>query len=47
MGRTIFAESAKGWLAGTVGDEEAVDDMARRFAALVEVWERLGESQAA
>ena len=47
VGRTIFAESAKGWLAGTVSDEAAVDDMARKFGALVDVWERLGESQAA
>lgn len=47
VGRTIFAEAAKGWLAGAIDDEAAVDDMARRFGALVEVWERLGESRAA
>jgi 5-dehydro-2-deoxygluconokinase len=47
VGRTIFAEAAKGWLNGTVSDEEAVADMARRFAALVDVWDGLGESKAA
>ncbi|HTO27089.1 MAG TPA: DUF2090 domain-containing protein, partial [Devosia sp.] len=47
VGRTIFAESAKSWLAGTISDDDAVADMARKFGALVEVWERLGESQAA
>nr|WP_314260211.1 5-dehydro-2-deoxygluconokinase [uncultured Devosia sp.] len=47
VGRTIFAESAKGWLAGNVSDEQAVDEMARKFGALVEVWERLGDSKAA
>lgn len=47
VGRTIFAEAAKAWLAGTITDEEAVADMARRFGALVEIWERLGESKAA
>ena len=47
VGRTIFAEAAKGWLAGTVSDDEAVADMARRFGALVSIWERLGAERAA
>jgi 5-dehydro-2-deoxygluconokinase len=47
VGRTIFADAARRWLAGTIGDEAAIDDMARRFGALVEIWDRLGESQAA
>ncbi|SEP73512.1 5-dehydro-2-deoxygluconokinase [Devosia sp. YR412] len=47
VGRTIFAEAAKSWLAGTISDAAAVDDMAGKFGALVEVWERLGESRAA
>ncbi|MDB5472872.1 MAG: iolC, partial [Devosia sp.] len=47
VGRTIFAEAAKGWLNGEISDEAAVDDMARRFGALVEVWERLGARAAA
>lgn len=47
VGRTIFADAAKRWLVGGMSDEEAVSDMARRFGALVEIWERLGESAAA
>ncbi|MET3896406.1 5-dehydro-2-deoxygluconokinase [Devosia sp. UYZn731] len=47
VGRTIFAEAARKWLVGTISDEEAVADMAARFGALVRIWERLGEEQAA
>lgn len=39
VGRTIFADAARAWLAGTIGDDEAVADMAGRFAALVDIWE--------
>lgn len=47
VGRTIFAESAKRWLGGTMSDEEAVSDMARRFGALVDIWRRLDTTRAA
>jgi 5-dehydro-2-deoxygluconokinase len=40
VGRTIFADAAKAWLDGKTSDEEAVADMAKRFGALVEIWER-------
>jgi len=40
VGRTIFADAAKAWLDGKMSDEEAVADMAKRFGALVEIWER-------
>jgi len=39
IGRTIFADAAKAWFAGTINDEEAISDMAERFGALVDVWE--------
>ena len=39
IGRTIFADAAKAWFAGTMSDEAAVTDMASRFQALVDVWE--------
>jgi 5-dehydro-2-deoxygluconokinase len=39
VGRTIFAEAACGWFTGTIDDSAAVDDMAERFARLVEIWE--------
>jgi 5-dehydro-2-deoxygluconokinase len=42
VGRTIFANAAKAWLAGTMNDEQAVDDMAQRFEALTAIWQRLG-----
>ncbi|WP_055046829.1 bifunctional 5-dehydro-2-deoxygluconokinase/5-dehydro-2-deoxyphosphogluconate aldolase [Devosia sp. A16] len=38
VGRTIFGEAAKAWFAGSMTDDEAVSDMAARFAALVEIW---------
>lgn len=40
VGRTIFAEAARAWLDGKMSDEEAVADMAKRFGALVEIWEQ-------
>ncbi len=44
VGRTIFADAARKWLAGEMNDEDAIADMARRFGALVEVWENLGRN---
>ena len=38
VGRTIFAEAAEMWLAGEIGDEAAVADMARRFEELTQAW---------
>jgi len=47
VGRTIFADAAKRWLAGEIDDEAAIADMARKFGTLVEVWQSLGASRAA
>jgi len=47
VGRTIFGETARNWLAGRVSDEQAVSEMARRFESLTETWQRLGETAAA
>ncbi len=44
VGRTIFGDAARSWLTGRVSDEAAVDDMAQRFGALVEIWESAGPS---
>jgi 5-dehydro-2-deoxygluconokinase len=41
VGRTIFAEAARGWLAGTLGDDAAVADMAQRFEALTNLWDSI------
>jgi 5-dehydro-2-deoxygluconokinase len=38
VGRTIFAESAGRWLRGEIGDDQAVDAMAAKFATLVDLW---------
>ena len=40
VGRTIFGEVARDWLNDKMSDEEAVAEMAKRFGALVEIWER-------
>ena len=40
VGRTIFADAARAWLAGKIDDEGAVDDMAKRFATLTTTWQR-------
>jgi 5-dehydro-2-deoxygluconokinase len=39
VGRTIFADAARDWLAGAIDDGAAVDDMAGRFARLERLWE--------
>jgi 5-dehydro-2-deoxygluconokinase len=40
VGRTIFAEAARGWLDGRIADDEAVAQMAGRYAALCAAWDR-------
>jgi 5-dehydro-2-deoxygluconokinase len=42
VGRTIFGDAARGWLSGTMNDEQAVDQMAQRFEALTQIWQRAG-----
>ena len=38
VGRTIFAEPAERWFAGSISDEEAIADMAGRFERLTAAW---------
>jgi 5-dehydro-2-deoxygluconokinase len=38
VGRTIFNDAAEQWLAGRIGDEAAVEDMALRFGRLIHAW---------
>ena len=45
VGRTIFGDAARAWLDGRIGDDEAVAEMARRFAGLVEAWDFAGDPQ--
>ena len=39
VGRTIFADPARAWMAGTIDDATATAQMADRFAQLVAAWE--------
>ena len=47
VGRTIFAEPARAWLAGDIDDAAATDAMADRFARLVGIWEEARQARAA
>jgi 5-dehydro-2-deoxygluconokinase len=47
VGRTIFSDAAEKWLAGTIDDQAAIDDMAERFARLTVAWQRVHGSRAA
>ena len=39
VGRTIFGDAARKWLAGNMTDDEAVADMGRRFGVLCKTWD--------
>ncbi|WBU56185.1 bifunctional 5-dehydro-2-deoxygluconokinase/5-dehydro-2-deoxyphosphogluconate aldolase [Paracoccus sediminicola] len=40
VGRTIFADAARAWIQGEMGDDEAVRQMADRYAALCAIWDK-------
>ena len=40
VGRTIFGDAARGWMAGALSDAAAVDQMAARFTRLCEIWDK-------
>lgn len=39
VGRTIFAEAARGWLSGRMSNEDAIADMSHRFERLCRIWD--------
>lgn len=39
VGRTIFADAARGWLSGELTDEAAVADMAEKYERLCRLWD--------
>ncbi|MFK5980303.1 MAG: 5-dehydro-2-deoxygluconokinase [Rhizobiaceae bacterium] len=39
VGRTIFAEVAQAWFTGKITDEEAIEQMAKKYASLCEGWQ--------
>jgi 5-dehydro-2-deoxygluconokinase len=47
VGRTVFADVARSWFAGDLGDDEATDQIATRFAALTKSWTRLRQQRVA
>jgi 5-dehydro-2-deoxygluconokinase len=40
VGRTIFGDALRAWLAGTMDDNAAIDDMATRYQRLCEIWDQ-------
>lgn len=38
IGRTIFGQSARAWLAGQIDDEQAITEMAEKFTVFVKAW---------
>ncbi|MFV0244521.1 MAG: 5-dehydro-2-deoxygluconokinase [Qingshengfaniella sp.] len=39
VGRTIFGDAARAWLAGTISDQQAVAQMRDRYARLCDIWD--------
>ena len=39
VGRTIFGDVARAWMQGAIADAAAIDEMARRFKRLCDVWD--------
>ncbi|MES2974686.1 MAG: 5-dehydro-2-deoxygluconokinase [Pseudomonadota bacterium] len=46
VGRSIFADAAAGWFAGRLDDAQVVDDVARRYARLIALWDEARASVA-
>jgi len=40
VGRTIFGDAAKAWLAGDISDQDAIADMASRYRTLCNIWDK-------
>lgn len=47
VGRTLFADAARRWLAGEIDDDAAIADMASRFSQLCDAWQAARGKQAA
>ncbi len=45
VGRTIFADAARGWLKGELSDQDAVEMMAGRYARLCAIWDEARSKQ--
>ena len=40
VGRTIFVDAARAWLAGEITDDAAIADMATRYGRLCQIWDQ-------
>nr|WP_156631256.1 5-dehydro-2-deoxygluconokinase [Agrobacterium vitis] len=40
VGRTIFGDAARKWLAGTLSDDDAIADMVGKYTSLCQVWDK-------
>ena len=40
VGRTIFGDTARAWMQGTISDEIAIQTMAARYQSLCKIWDR-------
>ena len=40
VGRTIFGDAARAWMAGDISDAEAIDMMRGRYQRLCEIWDQ-------
>jgi 5-dehydro-2-deoxygluconokinase len=40
VGRTIFADAARAWLAGDMTDHDAIAQMAERYSRLCAMWDK-------
>jgi 5-dehydro-2-deoxygluconokinase len=46
IGRSIYAEGARCWLAGEINDEELVASVAEGYRRMVDLWQKRAESRA-
>ncbi len=47
VGRTIFGDAARAWLAGEIGDAQAVAQMVERYRDLCDIWDQARKGMAA
>ena len=47
VGRSIFADAATAWFSGQMGDADVVQDIAKRYARLITLWDTARATQAA
>jgi 5-dehydro-2-deoxygluconokinase len=47
VGRSLFADAAEAWFAGTVGDNTVIEQVALRYQRLIEIWCEARASHAA